>query len=151
METTFNAYYGYAPYWGGAAIWGAALHPAALSAATPVAAAPAPADARGSDVAHQTPDPHLRSSRAVRGYRIAASDGPVGHVDDFLVDGSSWGIWRLVIDTSNWPGGRSVLVNPGVVRTIDWNTSTLHVDLTREGVLKSAEFRAAEMIGRAGR
>ena len=153
MESTLNAHYGYAPYWGGASIWGAALYPAALAAVAPVPTAVTPADGpRGDDRGRQRPeaDPHLRSSRAILGYHIAASDGPAGHVDDFLFDAGSWTIWRLVADASNGAGGRRVLLKPGAVRNIDWNTSTVHVDLTRERVLRSAEFRAAEMIGCGG-
>jgi hypothetical protein len=67
-----------------------------------------------------------------------------------LFDANSWTIWRLVVDTSNGPGGRSVLLKPGSVRDIDWHTSMVHINLTRERVLQSAEFRAAEMIGRGG-
>jgi hypothetical protein len=79
----------------------------------------------------------------------AASDGLVGHVDDFLFDAGSWTIGRLVINTSNL-AGRSVLLNPEGVRTSDRDTLTLHVDLTPEALLRSAEFRAAEMISRSG-
>jgi hypothetical protein len=98
----------------------------------------------------QEPDPHLRSSRAVFGYDVAASDGAVGHIDDFLFDAGSWTIWRLVVDTSHGFGGRRVLLKPGGIREIDWDMSTVHVDLTREQVLVSAEFRPAEMISRSG-
>jgi hypothetical protein len=150
MESALNAPYGYAPYWGGASIWGAALYPAALAAVTPMPAAVTTADGsrdfNGGRQRSKT-DPHLRSSRAIFGDHLAASDGAVGHVDDFLFDASSWIIWRLVVDTSDGPGGRSVMLKPGDVRGIDWHTSTVHVDLTRERVLRSAEFRAEEVIG----
>jgi hypothetical protein len=43
-----------------------------------------------------------------------------------------------------------VLLNPEGVRTSDRDTLTLHVDLTPEALLRSAEFRAAEMISRSG-
>ena len=58
-------------------------------------------------------DPHLRSVRAVTGYRIEATDGDIGHIDDFIVDDGDlrtapWGIRYLVIDTRNWLPGRRV-------------------------------------------
>ena len=31
-------------------------------------------------------DPHLRSTRAVSGYHIHATDGDIGHVEDFIID-----------------------------------------------------------------
>ena len=45
----------------------------------------------------------------MRGFHIEATDGGIGHVDDFLVDESGM-VRYLVVDTSNWPGGDSVLV-----------------------------------------
>jgi hypothetical protein len=118
METALNAYYGYAPYWGGTSIWGAALHPAALSGTTAVTSAIAPADPRtdygvwpGQETA-----PRLSSSRAVIGHHVAASDGLVGHVDDFLFDAGSWTIWRLVVGT---PSGFSSTLRPPIRRRCD--------------------------------
>ena len=53
-------------------------------------------------------DPHLRSIEAVTGYHIHASDGEIGHVEDFLVEDADWSIQFLVVDTRNWgPGRRS--------------------------------------------
>ena len=36
-------------------------------------------------------DMNLRSSNAVSGYHIQASDGEIGHVDDFIIDDESVG------------------------------------------------------------
>jgi hypothetical protein len=74
-----------------------------------------------------------------------AIDGEIGHVDDFIVDDELWTIWRLIVDTSNWPGGRSVLVSPARVRSIDWNSSKILVDITRERVRKSPRLVARDM------
>ena len=57
-------------------------------------------------------DPHLRSSRAVTGYHIQATDGDLGHVEDFIVDDHSWTIRYMVLDTTNWWPGKKVLVAP---------------------------------------
>lgn len=40
----------------------------------------------------------------------------IGHVEDVMVDLESWTIRYMVIDTSNWIGGRTVLVSPEWVR-----------------------------------
>jgi hypothetical protein len=40
-------------------------------------------------------DPHLRSIDAVTGYHIHASDGEIGHVEDFLVEDTDWSIHYL--------------------------------------------------------
>ena len=52
----------------------------------------------------------MHKTSALLGYHILATDGEIGHVDDFLVDDVSWRIRYLMIDTSNWIGGRTVLV-----------------------------------------
>jgi hypothetical protein len=41
-------------------------------------------------------DPNLRSARAVTGYGLRATDGDLGHVEDFLVDEQDWAIRYLV-------------------------------------------------------
>ena len=57
-------------------------------------------------------DPHLRSIEAVTGYHIHASDGEIGHVEDFLVEDADWSIHYLVVDTKNWWPGKKVLISP---------------------------------------
>jgi hypothetical protein len=79
-------------------------------------------------------DRHLRSCEVVVGYEVQALDGPAGHVSDFVLDGSSWAIERMVVDTGTWFPGPRVLVDPGVIRTIDWPWRKLHIALTRERV-----------------
>ena len=45
------------------------------------------------------------------GYRIRAADGPLGHVEDLLVNDESWAIEGMVVDTRDWlPGGKVVYV-----------------------------------------
>ena len=141
MEVGFYDYYGYAPYWAGGSIWGAGAYPGALAA--PIAGLANPIAIRDDE---RQDDPHLRSTRAVTGYHLQATDGDAGHVDDFLVDDGPWTVWRLIVDTSNWPGGRSVLVSPRRVRAVDWAASRLWIDIPRERVLRSPEYRASELL-----
>ena len=51
-------------------------------------------------------DPHLHSSDEVIGYDIKATDGGIGHIDDFLFDERSWAIRYAVVDTRNWLPGQ---------------------------------------------
>ncbi len=57
-------------------------------------------------------DPHLRSTHEVNGYHIQASDGEIGHVEDFIIDDDSWAIRYLVISTHNWLPGKKVFTAP---------------------------------------
>ena len=41
----------------------------------------------------------LRIASAIKGYAIAASDGRIGTVSDFLFDDASWLVRWLIVDT----------------------------------------------------
>jgi hypothetical protein len=63
---------------------------------------------------------HVRSVNEVSGYHVAALDGEVGHVDDFLVDSSSWKIEGLLLDTSNWIGRMAVVSPTSSLTEVEW-------------------------------
>jgi hypothetical protein len=74
-------------------VWAAHYGWPAYSAAVEFAA---PRSRAGSPLEMQEPgaegegDPHLRSMREVIGYSIEASDGDIGHVEDFIIDVEAW-------------------------------------------------------------
>jgi hypothetical protein len=76
----------------------------------------------------------LHRTHKVTGYHIHATNGPIGHVDDFLFDEAGWGIKYLVVDTSNWIGGRSVLIATTTIEKIDSPGRQIYVKLTREQI-----------------
>lgn len=135
-------YYGLPYYWSGTGLWGAAAYPPAFggfgTAQPPLSAQDAGADP-GSDRL-QEDDAHLRSSKAVTGYRIAARDGEIGHLEDLLFDDRSWEIRHAVVETRNWLPGPQVLLAPADIEQIDWAERHLRVRLTREQV-KAARAR----------
>jgi sporulation protein YlmC with PRC-barrel domain len=145
QELALHTYYGWQPYWavpplagGLAPYWGAAI-PAA-------AHVPPGEDPVAREVAareHEQRDPHLRSAREVEGYHVAATDGEIGHVEDFLIDDQDWAIRFLGIDTGNWLPGRMVVISPRWLRAIDWPGRKVEVDLTRQQVKDSPEYDAA--------
>jgi hypothetical protein len=77
-----------------------------------------------------------RLSRLV-GFHVHATDDAIGHVDDILVDENVGRLCYLVIDTSNWMGGKWVAISPGSVRKVDWVEQVVHVALTREEIKSS--------------
>ncbi len=85
-------------------------------------------------------DVHLRSMNEVDGYHILAQDGGLGHVQDFLLEEADWSVRYLVVDTRNWIPGRVVLLPPKFVSEVDWQESTVRVNLTREQVRTSPEY-----------
>ena len=105
MEANVYDYYGWSPYWGTGFYMGGVGYMGGAVAASP------PSEARRredeiADAQRSRDDPHLRSIEAVTGYHIHASDGEIGHVEDFLVEDADWSIRYLVVDTKNWWPGR---------------------------------------------
>jgi hypothetical protein len=145
-EAEYLRHYGYPYYWAGAGLWGAASYPADLTAANAaeaqsrVEAEQAAARARG--------DSHLRSSKEVIGYHLEATDGELGHIEDFLIEDQSWAIRYIAVDTSNWWFGRKVLVAPGWIREVSWAHRRVYVDLTRQSVKGAPTYDTAGHIDR---
>lgn len=86
----------------------------------------------------------LHKTSYVRGFHIHASDGEVGHVDDFLFD-ASWTITNLVVDTSNWIGGKWMLIPASAVERVDSPNKEIHVKLTREQVRGGRSLDSADV------
>ena len=143
-ETELLQYYGYPIYWGAGGVWGAFENPGAL-VAQPAVSRPAP---KGPVV--NLEEQHLRSTNQSTGYHLHASDGEIGHVDDFVIGEESWRIRYLVVDTSNWIGGRSVIVLTESVTRVDKARGLLHVDATRDQIRNSGSFRSIEDAVGAG-
>jgi hypothetical protein len=136
-------HYGHPAYWGDSGLWGPFGDPAALGTAPSRSPASAPASPLSDN------GQSLRRISEVMGFHIEARDGEIGHVDDFLIDEDSWGIRYLVIDTSNWIGGKSVAVAPRVLEGIDWTNKKVEVSVARDVVknaplLKSMDVPPAE-------
>jgi hypothetical protein len=85
-------------------------------------------------------DVHLRSVEAVTGYHIHASDGEIGHVEDFLIDDADWSIHYLIVDTRNWWPGKKVLISPRSAREIDWTDKLVNLDVDRQRVKDGPEY-----------
>jgi PRC-barrel domain len=148
IEAHVYDYYGWNPYWGGS------LFPMSNAMATPFAApataTPFAAPRQLSEAEPRDPgsagaqpnegDPHLRSIAAVIGHHIHATDGEIGHVEDFLIDDAGWRIRYIKVDTRNWWPGERVLISPRSVREIDWADRLIHLDVNRQKVKGSPPY-----------
>lgn len=141
-ERDYSGYYGYPHYWGYLEPWGPNAYPALLGAGQKNEE---PAEHRDNTAA----DVHLRSVEEVIGYHVHASDGLVGHIEDFIVTDDSWAVRYLVVDTSKWPMGRKVLVAPQWATKVSWLTRTVDVGLSREALKHSPEWNAMDGVNRA--
>ena len=85
-------------------------------------------------------DPNLHSIAAVTGYRIHASDGDIGHVEDYLLEETDWSIRFLVVDTRSLWQDRKVLISQRNVRLIEWTEKSVHLNVDRERVRNSPAY-----------
>ena len=81
---------------------------------------------------------------ALLGYHIVATDGEIGHVNDFLID-EGIRTCHLVVDTNNWIGGKSVLISSTAVDRIDSPAKKMHVTLTRDAIKGAPSVETAQI------
>ena len=99
-------------------------------------------------VEHHPPETTLRSAKEVMGYHIQASDGEIGHVEDFMADESNWIIRYMVVDTRNWLPGRKVLVPPERIETVAWDEKKVFVNMSQVDIENSPEYDPSGSIER---
>jgi len=137
FEDSYYGYYGWPTYWDGPYSWG--YSPSFERSR----------DKWGKFVAGGKKwDHHLRSTRAVTGYDIQASDGEIGHVEDFIIDDATWEIRYLVVGTKNWWPGKKVLVSPLWIERVSWAESKVFINLSREAIQRSPEFTNESLLTR---
>jgi len=164
FEETYYGYYGWPMYWGGPYLWGSSYYPYlirdagqkresapgdspnGLGAYSTVV--PNPDALRGSAHDENSWDPHLRSTHDVSGHRIQATDGEIGHVEDFVIDDQTWAMRYLFFDTRNWWPGKKVLVSPQWIERVSWSEKAVFVNLSRETIKQSPEYAEDTLLTR---
>jgi hypothetical protein len=146
-ETEYYGYFGYPYYWGGAGLWGVRATPAGITVPQPPPPASQPAPTAGSRTEPEG-ESHIRSVHNVTGYYIQATDGTIGHLEDFLTEPDSWRIDSVIIDTSNMPGGKPVTLSSERIRRIDSSKKMVFVNATKDEIKNSLEFQARAYTGR---
>jgi hypothetical protein len=90
----------------------------------------------------------LREGEAVFGYHLGALDGQIGKVEDLYFDDRFWVIRYLVVNTSSWLEGRSVLISPYSVTALDHESETILTDLTKAQIENSPSASEAVPVSR---
>ena len=116
VEDKLFSYYRWDPTWAGGY-----LGPSSGAMASPLGTPPYFGIGISPDAADITPDekdpdPKRRSVADITGYHIHASDGEIGHVENFVMDSDSWTIRYLIVATRNWWQGQHVLISPAAVK-----------------------------------
>jgi hypothetical protein len=136
-EEEYHRYYCWPYYWEGEGLLGGMSSPPFLmEPARPLPSKPIPASGPPPTRA----DTHLRSTQAVKGYHIEASDGTVGHVCDFMMDNQNWAIAQLVVKTGHRFSGQEVLIPVTKIDRISYEQSTVFVNLTKAAVEQSSIY-----------
>jgi sporulation protein YlmC with PRC-barrel domain len=134
FEESYYGYYGWPMYWSGSYAWGAYPYLERDDEQRP----------------ELTPeekgwDPHLRSIREVSGYHIHATDGELGHVEDFVIDDETWAIRYLIVDTRNWLPGKKILIAPQWIDRVSWGESKVFINLPRATIQQAPEYTDASL------
>jgi len=132
-EDEYYRYYGWPCYWEGSGLWGTGDIPRVEPPSEPFLAEAGVVNG----TSPESSDAHLRSTQAVNGYHIQASDGTIGHICDFIMDDESWAIRQLVVKTGHRFSGKEVRLATRTVNWIDYKASRVWVDLTKEEIERS--------------
>lgn len=90
----------------------------------------------------------LRNVKDLEGYAVGATDGTIGHVNDFYFDDRAWVVRYLVVDAGAWLASRKVLVSPIAIGRPDWAERLLPVQLTKEQVRNSPDIDTDKPVSR---
>ena len=90
----------------------------------------------------------LLNTKKITGHKLAASDGDIGHVQDFYFDDKTWALRYLVADTGTWLTGRQVLLSPYSFGRFDRKEKKLQVNLTRKQIENSPSIDAHRPVSR---
>jgi hypothetical protein len=156
-EADLHNHYSHPYYWHRSDIWGTGLYAAQLvsgigygGAASEIRLRTAQASREERQNRSSLPaDPHLRSCKAVSGYRVSANDGEIGHVTGLLVEEETWAIRYVIVDTSNWWLGHRVLVAPDWIKDVRWAEQQVSVDLSRQDLKYSPPYTNGELLDRS--
>ena len=132
-EEEYHRHYGYPYYAQRSPLWGLAGYPVLV---------PPP---RSVDRDRKKIDSHLRSTRHVKGYKVEATDGALGEVEDFLIDGSMWLIRAIVIKSGDWNSVENLTIPVDVVSRISYDDSTVYLDAARAALIQPVGEPAGQM------
>jgi uncharacterized protein YrrD len=126
-EEEYHRHYGYPYYAESTPLWGLAGYPVVVPPPPPTAAK------------QHGVDSHLRSTRVVKGYSVEASDGAIGEIADFLIDGRTWALRGIVVESGHWYSGKEIRIPTEKISRISYDESTVYVNPTKAAVMEASE------------
>ncbi len=80
------------------------------------------------------------------GYHIHATDGELGHIEDFIIDDKTWAIRYLIIDTRNGLPGRKILLTSQWIDHMSWSESKVFMNLPCETIRQAPAYTTEESL-----
>jgi hypothetical protein len=90
----------------------------------------------------------LRNTKELSKYVIGATNGTIGHAEDFYFDDEAWVVRYLVVNTGSWLSGREVLISPIALGPPNAAEQVLPVSITREQVEHSPDIDTRRPVSR---
>ncbi|HEV2304482.1 MAG TPA: PRC-barrel domain-containing protein, partial [Candidatus Acidoferrales bacterium] len=81
-------------------------------------------------------------------YHINATDGEIGHLEDFLFDDETWEIRYAIVDTKNWWPGKKILLRPQWIERVSWAKREIYAKLSRENIQKAPAWNPDKPFSR---
>lgn len=134
-EIDYYNYFGWPSYWVGGSTWGSSEYPVFMPVERPW-------EFRTNHYP-QWDDLHLRSTNAVIGCDIEATDGPLGSVSSLQADAKSWVIRELTVETGRWYSGKEIRITPAQIERISYSESKVFVKLTKADLERTEEKQLA--------
>ena len=128
-EEDYHRYFGWPSYWVAGGM-------GSVTGFTPVVVPPMPPLPPPGE-RHPKEDLHLRSTKEVTGYHLQATDGKLGAIRSFMVDGKTWAIPELVVETGHWYAGKPILILTETIRRISYEDKTVFVSFDTEDIRKT--------------
>jgi len=137
-EEDYYRYYGWPAYWSAGGVGGIGGVSGFPGIAVPIMPAIHPVPEK-----YPRADLHLRSARATAGYQVDAIDGKMGSLSSFMVDGKTWTIHDLAIETGHWYAGKTILIPTRNVLRIGYEDSTVFIDFKAEDLRRTEKYEIA--------
>ncbi len=144
-EIKLHKYYPWTAYWG-AGYFGAGILPLATGSDPLAIGMPYEEFAEQQAQKDADADNRLRSTKKVTGYKVEATDGNIGKVEDFILGESMWTIHWLVVDTGKFLPGKKALISPKVIGEIEWEDSIISIETTTSLIKNGTEYDSSQLI-----
>jgi hypothetical protein len=91
----------------------------------------------------------LRKTKELKGAKLAALDGEIGHLKDFYFDEQTWTVRYLVANTGTWLPNRQVLLSPFAVTEVRSEPRpSVAINLTRKQIEESPSIEEHRPVSR---